>query len=389
MMMSKSNFSIGRNTVTALMIAGLILNTSACDPVMEPTEIPIGVILPLSGTLGPLAQSVMNGMDLALEEINARESFRIRFIVEDGKSNVDSALAAYTRLTDQHRVPAIIGPASSTETERAIPLINNRKIATLSATAARSGLGTQSEFLFLSSLSVGRTVPEGVRISKKHLGYKNVATLVNKVDAFSNSSNDFITQELGMHSDVTIVHAASYRLPQGESFGDITTQLTAIQNAAPTPDAIFLSALPEGRIGTLIAAHRLGLRIPFIVNFISIEAIHAVNEAEPGAAEGTITFQVWLPNSVVAESQEFVNNYLSKFGEEPGDFAARGYAAVTILGEALNRVSTYDATSIRDALAEIRDFPSIFGSFSFDENGDAVTSPVIARVQNNKFEVLN
>ena len=389
MMMFRSHYSIGRNTVTALMIAGLVLNTSACDPVMEPTEIPVGVILPLSGTLGVPAQSVMNGMDLALEEINAKESFRLRFIVEDGKSNVDSALAAYTRLADQHKVPAIIGPASSTETERAIPLINNKKIATLSATAARSGLGTQSEYLFLSSLSVGRTVPEGVRISKKYLGYKSVATLVNKVDAFSTSSNDFITQELGMHSDVTIVHAASYRLPQGESFGDITAQLTAIQNAAPTPDAIFLSALPVGRIGTLIAAHRLGLRIPFIVNFISIEAVHAVNEAEPGAAEGTITFQVWLPNSVVAESREFVDNYRSKFGEEPGDFAARGYAAVTILGEALNRASAYDATSIRDALAEIRDFPSIFGLFSFDENGDAVTSPVIARVQNNKFEVLD
>lgn len=371
------------------MIIGLILNTSACDPVMEPVEIPIGVILPLSGTLGVAGQSVLNGMDLALEEINAKESFRLRFIVEDGKSNVDSALAAYTRLADEHRVPAILGPATSTETQRAIPLINNKKIATLSPTAARSGLSAQSEFLFQSSLTVGRTVPEGVRISKKHLGYENVATLVNEVDAFSVSNNDFITQELGIYSDVTIVHAASYRLPQGASFGDITAQLTAIQNAVPMPDVIFLSALPEGRIGALTAAHRLGLRIPFIVNYLSIGAIHAVNDAEPGAAEGAVTFQVWLPNSSVEESRKFVDNYRSKFGEEPGDYAARGYAAVTILGEALNRVSMFDATSIKDGLAKIKDFNSIFGSFSFDENGDAITSPVIAQVKNNKFEVLD
>ena len=250
-------------------------------------------------------------------------------------------------------------------------------------------MSAQSEFLFQSSLSVGRTVPEGVRISKKHLGYENVATLVNEVDAFSVSNNDFITQELGMYSDLTIVHAASYQLPQGASFGDITAQLTAIQNAVPTPDVIFLSALPEGRIGALIAAHRLGLRIPFIVNYLSIGAIRAVNDAEPGAAEGAITFQVWLPNSSVEESREFVDNYRSKFGEEPGDYAARGYAAVTILGEALNRVSMYDATSIKDGLAKIKEFNSIFGLFSFDENGDAVTSPVIAQVHNNKFEVLD
>ncbi len=387
-MMTRIHHSIGRNTVTALMIAGLIFNTSACDQVVEPVEIPVGVILPLSGTLGVAGQRILNGMDLALEEINAREPFRLRFIIEDSESNIDSALIAYSRLADEHRVPVIIGPATSSETERAIPLINNKKVATISPTAARSGLSAQSEFLFLSSLTVGRTVPEGVRISKKHLGYKNVATLVNKVDAFSVSSNDFITQELGTYSDVTIVHSASYRLPQGTDFGNITAQLTAIQNAVPTPDVIFLSALPEGRTGTLVAAHRFGLRTPFIVNFISIDVIHAVNDAEPGAAEGVITFQVWLPNSTVEASRVFVDNYHSKFGEEPGDFAARGYAAVTILGEALNRVSMYDAASIRDGLAEIREFNSIFGSFSFDENGDAVTSPVIARVQNNKFEVL-
>ena len=386
--MLRSHYSIRRNTAAALMIIGLILNTSACDPVMEPVEMPIGVILPLSGTLGVAGQSVLNGMDLALEEINAKESFRLRFVVEDGKSNVDSALAAYIRLADEHRVPAILGPATSTETQRAIPLINNKRIATLSPTAARSGLSAQSEFLFQSSLTVGRTVPEGVRISKKHLGYENVATLVNEVDAFSVSNNDFITQELGMYSDVTIVHAASYQLPQGASFGDITAQLSTIQNAVPTPDVIFLSALPEGRIGALIAAHRLGLRIPFIVNYLSIGAIHAVNDAEPGAAEGAITFQVWLPNSSVEESRKFVDNYRGKFGEEPGDYAARGYAAVTILGEALNRVSMYDATSIKDGLAKIKEFQSIFGLFSFDENGDAITSPVIAQVQNNKFEVL-
>ena len=170
-----------------------------------------------------------------------------------------------------------------------------------------------------------------------------------------------------MHSDVTIVHAASYRCPQGTDFGDITTQLTTIQNAVPTPDVLFLSVLPEGRTGTLIAAHRLELRIPFIANCTSIDVIHAVNDAAPGVAEGVITFQVWLPNSTVEASRVFVDNYHSKFGEEPGDFAARGYAAVTVLGEALNRVSMYDATSIRDGLAEIREFNSIFGSFSFNE----------------------
>ena len=365
----------------------MLVCLAACDQSIEPAEIPVGVILPLSGTLGAPGQSVKNGMDLALEELNAEEAFRLRFVVEDTESILENATSAYTRLADDEGVPVIIGPAASSETGRVIPLINRKKVPALSPTSAQIGLSAQSEFLFRSSLTVDRVVPDGVRLSKKHLDYKNVATLVNEADAFSVSSNDFITQELGKYSDITIVHAATYSLSQGTELGDISAQLTAIRNAAP--DVVFLSALPEGRIGVLTAAYRMGLRIPFIVNFISIEAVRAANAAEAGAAENAITFQVWLSSSTVAESRRFVSSYQSRFGEEPGDFAARGYAAVTILGEALKNISTYDAASIRNGLAEIKEFNSIYGSFSFDENGDAVTSPVIAEVRNNRFEVLS
>ncbi len=377
------------NIVSAIVLAGIAFNILACDQVTEPVEIPVGVILPLSGTLSVAGQSIMDGMDLALEEINAQIPFRVRFIVEDGKSIIDTALSAYTRLADEHNVPVIIGPATSSETERAIPLINSKKIATLSPTAARSGLGAQSEFLFLSSLTVNRTIPDGVRISKAHMGYQNVATLVNDQDAFSINSHEILVDELESYDDITIVHAASYSLTQGTEFGDIMPQLSAIQNATPTPEAIFLSALPAGRIGALIAAHRLELEIPFIVNFMSIEAIQAVNAVEPGAAEGAITFQVWLPNNKLEANRNFVDNFISEYGEEPGDFAARGYASVTILGKVLTQISTFDSASIRDGLSKLRDFGSIYGSFSFDANGDAVAKPVIAQVRNHMFEVLD
>ncbi len=379
---------IRENTVLALVLAGLVFSISACDQVTETVEIPVGVILPLSGTLGVAGQSIMEGMNLALEDINTQMPFRLRFIVEDGKSIIDTALSAYTRLADEHNVPIIIGPATSSETEQAIPLINSRKIATLSPTAARSGLSAQSEFLFLSSLTVDRTIPDGVHISKAYMGYQNVATLVNDQDAFSINSHEILVDELESYDDITIVHAASYSLTQGTEFGDITPQLIAIQNATPTPEAIFLSALPAGRIGALIAAHRLELRIPFIVNFMSIEAIQAVNAVELGAAEGAITFQVWLPNTELEANKNFVDNFISEYGKEPGDFAARGYASVTILGKVMTQISTFDPVSIRDGLSELRDFNSIFGSFSFDANGDAVASPVIAQVRNNMFEVL-
>lgn len=381
--------SILNQLTLALVLVSVSLSIAACDQSTEPVEIAVGAILPLSGTLSAPGVSVKNGMDLALEEINAENSFNLRFVVEDTKSIIDTALVAYSRLADDEGVQVIIGPLTSSETESVIPLVNEKNVVTLSPTSAKIGLSAQSKFLFRSQLTVDRVVPEGVRISKKQLGFTHVATMFNQADAFSVSSNDFITEELGKYSDVSIVQAVSYNRRQGVELGDITAELSAIRDAVPTPSAIFLSALPEGRMGVPIATFRMGLSIPLIINFVSIEVISSITDAEPGAAEDIISFQVWMRDSELAESKAFVESYRNRFGEVPGDLAARGYAGVTILGEALKNIKAYDAASIRDGLNGIREFNSIFGPFSFDANGDAVHDPVIAQVRDNQFVVLS
>ena len=49
---------------------------------------------------------------------------------------------------------------------------------------------------------------------------------------------------------------------------------------------------------------------------------------------------------------------------------------------------SYDASAIRDALANISDFDTILGKFSFDENGDAVYDPKILIVKDGKLELF-
>jgi len=375
--------------ITGVGLAGLLIFFGACDQMVEPAEISVGVLLPLSGTLSIPGHSVKAGMDLAMEEINAAHLFQLQFIVRDTESSIENALTQYSSVVDDESVPVVIGLLTSSETERAIPLINGAKVVTISPTSAKIGLSAQSDFLFRSQITLDRVVPAGVRISRKHLNFTHVATMVNDEDAFSVDSHNFITQELGKYLDVTIVHESSFSRPQGDELGDVSAQLIAIRDAVPTPSAIFLSALPEGRIGVPVAAYRMGLRIPFIIPFVALEVIQAIDAAEPGAAEGIITFQAWLRDSSVPQSQAFVTGFQKRFGEEPGDLAARGYAAVSILGEALRNRTRYDSESIQQGLAGIRDFASILGLFSFDNHGDAVHSPVIAQVRSSQFVILS
>ena len=74
-------------------------------------------------------------------------------------------------------------------------------------------------------------------------------------------------------------------------------------------------------------------------------------------------------------NQAFVQNYTAKYGMEPSVWAAQPYAAVYILAEAIKNAQSTDSKAIAAALAEIKDFDTILGKFSFDANGDAIYDP--------------
>ncbi len=369
---------------------GLALLITACDSADDDDVLNIGVVLPLSGTLSEAGKNMLEGMDLAKDEVNGAQLLggtRLAFVVADNQSIVDESVSAVNVLIDHNLVPIILGPLTSSATSEIIPIAEAKEVVAFSPTSSATGLSARSSWLFRSSLTVERLVPTGIEVSKRHLGYQRVATIVNSGDAFSNSSNDKITEILQADADVAIVSAQSYVRPHGESIGDLTNELTDILNA--DPDAIFLSGLPEDQFGVITQAHALGITdTPYISTLFALFDVQKINEAVAGAAEGAVTFQVWLESSEAPLSKNFVNNYTARHGTAPEDFAARGYASVYILAEALASAESYEAASIRSALAAIRDLGTIYGSFSFDENGDAVYNPIVAHVQDNQFVIL-
>ena len=47
-----------------------------------------------------------------------------------------------------------------------------------------------------------------------------------------------------------------------------------------------------------------------------------------------------------------------------------------------------DSTAIRDALAEMKDFPTILGNFSFNADGDALYEQIVLVVKDGEFQVF-
>lgn len=371
-------------------IVATVLALASCDDRESANEIPVGVVLPFSGTQQLIGASMRRGMEVALEEIHESSLLgdqKIRFIFEDSKSNRQSVREAYTKLIEQDEVVAVLGPFSSSRTEDIIDIINENKTVSLSPTSAAMGLSARSEFLFRSSLTVERLVPHGVEESKRELNYTKVATITNAGDTFSRSAYDAVKREIGKDQSISIVSDQTYTVGSSGELPDLTGQLTEI--AAAGPDYIFMSAQGRERVGILVQAERVGLEAPIIGILLTTDELKDAQEEEAGAGEGALTFTAWLSAIDTPENRKFRNQYKKKTDEEPSSLPARSYEAVRILAQAVADAGSTDREAIRDAMENVRLKNSIYGSdFYFDLNGDAVYEPIVGIEQNGEFKIL-
>ena len=393
--------NIRRATKCAFVLAvvALIAGFSACDNALNEFvsvlsgdempqltgvsgEIPIGVVHPVTGRLFSDNPPIEYGSRLAVDEINDAQlgDARLKLIIADGQSTAEGAVEAFNKLIDQGGLSAILGPATSSQAQAAFPIAQENQVVTISPTSAVRGLSGIGDFIFRTSLTTDVLIPNGVRITQEKLGYQRVATINDEIDVFSKDSDAVLKTAL-TENGVEILTSETFQT--GET--DFSDQLTRIMES--NPDAIFISAPVVETPDILIQGRELGIPsdVPFLITVtFASDQIQTAGDA----AEGAITFTNWISTASTPGNQAFVQNYRAAYGIEPNAFAAQSYAAVYVLAKAIANAQSTHPTSIRDALANITDFDTVLGQFSFNADGDAVYDPTILVVKNGQFEVF-
>ena len=370
-------------------IAILIVGLSACERVsqiVQPVtpeiedksgEISIGVALPLTGHLASTGQRVRQGLELALDEINNAQlsDTRLRFIIEDDTSTSEGAVAAFDKLIHEDGVSVILGPTTSSATQAAFPIAQENQVVAISPTSGARGLSAIGDFVFRVPLATNIVALKGVEATYMKLGYQRVATMYNETDLFS-TDRDTALREVFTAIGVEVLTTEVFQ----NDDTDFSVQLARIKTLEP--DVIFVSALPPEKSDILIQAHELGISVPIIMSSLTSVDVQAAGVA----AEGAITFIGWLSTDDTPGNQAFVQNYDTTHGTIPEVFAAASYTSVYILAEAIKNAQATDSISIRDALANISDFDTIFGKFSFNTDGDAVYEQKALIVKNGVLQ---
>ena len=328
----------------------------------EGDTIKIGVNLELSGPVASYGTSEAAGIDLAVEEINAAggiDGKEIKIVKVDNKSDNAEATGAATRLTDQEKVIAIIGAATSGATVAQAQIANDKKVPLISPSGTSPNVtvrddGSVNEYVFRTSFIDPFQGTVAANFAANELNVKNVAIYADNASDYSKGLAASFKEDF---------EAAGGKIVAQESYvakdSDFRSTLTRIKSA--NPEFIFIPGYYE-EVGLIVKqAREMGIDVP-LMGADGWDSPVLLDLAGAEALNNTFTTNHYSSEDPDGKIQEFNKKFEDKYGKSPDAFNALGYDTVYLLADAIKRAGGPDSTKIKDALAETTELEFITGT---------------------------
>lgn len=383
MHMRKVMKTIGICSMAAIMMAGISGcggKTGGAVSSGAKNAAKIGFTAALTGGAAAYGKSEEEGVRLAVEEINKKGDFPIDLLVEDTKAVPADSMNATKKLI-QEKVSLIIGPMTSNEAKAVGPIIQNAKVPSLEISVTAENITDIGDCIFRNSVPESKNIPQTVKKTHKLLGYKTAAIL------YAHDNEQHVTaqkyfQKTMEEEGVQVIDVETF----GSKDSEYSAQLTNIQHKAP--DVIVVCSYYQEGSRILKKMREMGMDQPVLGDngFVSPE----LGKMAGVAANNVYVSSMWSADRKDEKVQKFVENYTKAYGRAPDQFAASAYDGVYMAMDAMQRAgTTTDHKKIRDALAQMKDFKGVCGTFSFDEKRDPVVDLILMKMQDGKFGVVD
>ena len=345
-----------RVLISALLAAGAAGSATAAD-------IKIGAAEALSGPAGQYGQSIKNGFQLAVDELNSNGGVKGNKIViqfEDEAGKKEQAIDVFKKLIFQDKVLMVFGPTLSNSAQAADPIAQAAKVVAFGTSNTADGITSIGDYVFRNSVTEADVLPETLRVAIKHAKINKVAVLYGNDDVFTKSGYDAFKKAL---ENLKVPVTTTETFAKGDV--DFKAQLTKIK--ASGADAIVLSALIAEGAPIMVQARQLGMDIPVIGGngMNSAKIFDLAREKSDNLWVGS----PWALGNQTPQNQHFVVAYTQKYKAAPDQFGAQAYDAMNIVALALGKIKLTgnletDRKALRDALPGVT-FTGATGAFKF------------------------
>ena len=372
-----------RRALIALILA-LFCSSPACRQSSERSQdhstIKIGFFGDLSGPTFNYGESAKNGLLMAVDEINLGggiDGRRIDIVIDDDAGSPEKAATMAGKLIDVDKVIAIIAGGTSNNSRAAAPKAQSSKTPLISPSSTDPAVTQVGDYIFRACFVDAFQGEVMARFAANTLKAKKAAILFDFNSTYGRGLTDYFELSFSKLGG-QIVGKLSYT--QGDV--DFKGQLSTIQAAAP--DVIYIPGY-YGDVAVIAKqARMIGLTQPLLGadGWDAPELWQLGGDALNGSFI-TTHYSVDDPSPAI---QKFVHDYKQRYGNlSPDAHAALAYDAMRVLADAISRAHTTDATPLRDALAQTKDFAGVTGVISIDANRNAVKPAVVLKLQDAAY----
>jgi len=373
----------GWRTIWVSMAMGAVVLTlgalsSACGAA---ESLKIGVVNEVTGPQAEAGQFTVNGLKLAQDEINKAGGVLGRPIelrIEDNGSTNPGTVLAFSKLTSEGGLAAIIGPIRSTQIQAASPTIAKAGVPTMIG-------GTDTSLTHVNNPWVFRARPND-SYSSRVIADFGVNTLKLKKWAIVHSTDAFGSG--GMKALIEALKALGVTpvLVQGytNNSQDFTPIVLAIKKSGADILATYMTNSPD--VGIFAKQMRqLGVSMPWVgsPSIISVTALNLAGES----LYGTYAIADFTTDAD-EQSRAFTKKYRDKYGINPDTFASWAYDALHILAIAIQKANSTDAEAVRRGILGINGYKGVEGTYAFDQNGDGLHGYSVVKNEGGKIAFI-
>ena len=376
--------------MAALMVAAMFTGCSSSKPATETTAaaagtVKVGMSGPLTGGASAYGLAVKAGMEVAVEEINAKGGLQIEFNAQDDEADGEKAVSAYNVLKDWG-MQVMAGQVTTGSALAVAPESTDDNMFNLTPSASAESLALSGANIYqmcFTDPNQGASAAE--LVSTKALGTK-VGVIYDSSDDYSSGLYKGFSDkaaELGLE----IVATTSFT---ADNKADLSTQVTQCQDAGA--DLVFLPIYYTEAAQILSYANKIGYA-PKFFGCDGMDGILTVEGFDTTLAEGLVLMTPFDANASDEATQSFVAKFKEKMdGLVPNQFAADGYDVIYALYNAMTAAGitgSESASEICTALEAQFATMTIDGltgtGMHWDENGMISKAPAAVVIENGVY----
>ena len=380
--------------MAALMVAAMFTGCSSSKPATETTAaaaaatagtVKIGMSGPLTGGASAYGLAVKAGMEVAVEEINAKGGLQIEFNAQDDEADGEKAVSAYNVLKDWG-MQVMAGQVTTGSALAVAPESTADNMFNLTPSASAESLALSGANIFqmcFTDPNQGASAAE--LVSTKALGTK-VGVIYDSSDDYSSGLYKGFSDKAAVLG-LEIVATTSFT---ADNKADLSTQVTQCQDAGA--DLVFLPIYYTEAAQILSYANKIGYA-PKFFGCDGMDGILTVEGFDTSLAEGLALMTPFDANASDEATQSFVAKFKEKMdGLVPNQFAADGYDVIYALYNAMTAAGitgSESASEICTALEAQFATMTIDGltgtGMHWDENGMISKAPAAVVIENGVY----